>query len=174
VTEQIQHITENKLQESVGPEFSLMKKLKIGGSGSMKMIHIEGIELIAKFDSTSKSQHYLSFELRPNALIGRTNGDPVKTFFIRKEAVSSIIFETYNLRIVTKTGIFIRHEALVYIVIDKRIIKLYVPRNAYKPVKKFFGKDWLKEKIDFTLSSAEPELNYNALIADIISRLIGW
>ena len=76
----IQHITKGKLQESAGSEFSFIKKLQIGGTGSMKMIHLEGLDFIDKFEPTSKSHHYLSLELRPNSLVGRTYGNEVKTF----------------------------------------------------------------------------------------------
>ena len=169
----IQHTTEAKLQESAGSEFSLVKKLQIGGTGSMKMIHLEGIEFIDKFESTSKSHHYLSFELRPHSLIGRTYGNEIKTFFITKETVSSIEFETYNLRIATKRSVVIRHEGILRIELIQQTIKLYVPSTAYKPVKKFFEKDWLNDKTTFKVSSSKPEVNYTALIADIITRLIG-
>lgn len=169
----IQHTTEDKLQESAGSEFSFIKKLKIGGTGSMKMIHIEGLEFIDEFAPTSKSHHHLSFELRPNSLIGRTYGNGSKTFTIKKEALLGVHFETYNLRILTKTGIVIRHEALAQIRLENKSFKLYIPRAAYKPIRIFFNKDWLKHKTKFTVSSSEPELNSTALIAEIITRMIG-
>tara|TARA_B110000046_G_C13024917_1_gene413371 strand:- start:4909 stop:5214 length:306 start_codon:yes stop_codon:yes gene_type:complete len=67
VKDQIQHTTEAKLQESAGSEYSFIKKLQIGGTGSMKMIHLDGLDSIDTFEVNSKSQHYLSFELIASA-----------------------------------------------------------------------------------------------------------
>jgi hypothetical protein len=173
VNELILHTTENKLKELAGSEFSLFRKLKIGGAGSMKMVHIDGLEFVQKFETNSKSLHNLSFELRPNSLVGRTYGNKVKTFFIKKEDLLSVQFESYRLRIMTKTGIVIRHEAFVEMLVGQIILKFYVPRAAYKPVKKFFNKEWLKNKTTYTMSASESEINVNAGIAEIILRLLG-
>ncbi|UKN03471.1 hypothetical protein K6119_08085 [Paracrocinitomix mangrovi] len=170
---QIQHTSSSKLEESAGPDYSFLKKLILGGIGSMKMIHIEGLEYIDPCIANSESPQYLSFELRPNSLIGRTHGNSGKTFLVKKDDLKVVLFETFKLKIATRKGIVIRHEAIIDFTFNSGNIKLYVPGNAYKSVKNYFRKDWLGKITEFSVSSTEPEISYEARIVEIIARLIG-
>ncbi len=69
MNDHIQRTTETQLNKQAGSAYSLTKRLKLVGTGSMKIIHLEGIDYIDHVEANKTKGAYLSFEIRPNALI---------------------------------------------------------------------------------------------------------
>ncbi len=168
----IENPSPENLSKVAGAEYSLSKRLRIIGTGSSKLIHIEGLDFLENFTAASQTNHLVSFEVRPESLIGRVNGKQDKTFLIKKDEVVQIQFETFNLKIRTKIKTVIRHEAIIEFILKDGRVKFYSPRSKYKSINNFFVKEWLAEKTKFSFSTKEPEVNSNALILEIISKLL--
>lgn len=141
--------TPSKVDEIVGPPFTKWEQLRLGGVGSMKMIHLAGIEFMSIYDQPSKMDCYFALELRPNGLIGRSYGSEEEVFLVQKEAIHQIAFMTFRVEVLTGRGIVIKKEAIIVIRNSEQEIKAYVPASAYKAIKSFYKKDWLSAKVAF-------------------------
>jgi len=141
--------TPSKVDKLVGAPFTKWQQLRLGGVGSMKMIHLGGIEFMSVYDQSSKMDCYFALELRPNGLIGRSYGNGEEVFVVQKGAIHQIAFTTFKVEVVTKRGIVLKNEAIIVIRNSEKEIKAYASASAYKAVKSFYKKDWLGAKATF-------------------------
>ena len=170
--EPLKHATESKIKKIIGGKYSLLKRLKLGGIGSMKLIHTAGLDFVDQFNSKSQSLDYLSFELRPNGLVGRTHGNNSRTFVLLKNDIQYVRFKTYKIKISTRSGIVVRNEALIEFKLKNGTLNLYLPSSSYSAVKSFFSKDWLNNKTRFFISKKDPEIVSKTEVIEILAQLL--
>jgi len=92
---------------------------------------------------------------------------------IFKDDIHCFNFESRRIKVKTKYSYKIVHDALIDIEIkggDK--VKLYSPVAFYEPFKLFFRKDWLQDKVKFSLNPEPPINDHGSMALGILGRLL--
>jgi hypothetical protein len=150
-------------EQKVGGPFSLYEKIKLGGTGSAKVIHLKGLNGIPNLESEEQDFNYTSFELFSKGLIIRTaEHQKTKSFLVLESEVKSIRLirrrmKVKNRRLLTKSHHYIVNDAKIELKLnDELILTFYVPTTFFKPIDRFFRKLWLNDKTEFEVLSKEP------------------
>ena len=158
------------IQSELGSEYSTIQKLKLGGTGSTKAVYVNGIEYFKELVTEGNSLSYVSFELFPEGIVLRCSKDnSTSGAILKKNEIKYIHFESRRIKVKTR----IVHDSKIQIeLINNESINLYCPTTFYKSMKTYWTKDWLNEKIDFTIDPADPVIDSNGLILDTISNIL--
>lgn len=163
------------ISREIGAPYPFLKKLKLGGTGSPKIVYLDGIPFFQSVRDAGQDLDYLNFELYPDGLIGRYNkrNQLSGVLFTRKE-LHHIHFLTLLFKVRTMYGLKEVEEAVItFQLITGEKIRFYVPVTFYKALKPFFLKDWLRQKISFEIKEADRPVDSAAFYLEVVGRILG-
>lgn len=157
-------------QKAFGGTFPFFEKLKMGGTGSSKMIYHKGIP---EFDMLNKGEvgmtSFVSFELLKNGLLLRLNrNQKTKCLGIQLTELQKIELIAYRIEIreerfnVRKTKIIHRGELTIQSK-DGVSAEFEILSSNFKSVKKYFNSPQLKAFFTFSISTNPPEKDFGYL-----------
>lgn len=168
----------SSISRTIGRDYSFLEKLKLKGTGSSKLIYVEGVLSLNKLANSSQSHSFASFQLYPKGIVIRmSKNGKVEGIVLKKEEIEEIAIVARRIKI--KNRSFLRlvkykvvHDATLSIQLKSgEPILFYCLTAHYRNVLPFFRKDWLKSKLHFSVDPADPVLDTNGLIVDAIMDL---
>lgn len=166
--------SKTEIERYLGKPYSLGEQLKLLGTGSSKIIYAKGISALDEVNLQSNSLLYTSFELYTQGLLLRTTiSNQTKCIAIKNESIVSINFISRKIRVLYKWRTLIRFIATIEFQLqDGKKIEFIVPQSFYKPIKKYFSKDWLKSVVNFKESELEPIKDFKPWVVRMLMRSI--
>lgn len=150
-------------EQKAGGAFSLFEKVKLGGTGSSKVIHLKGLTDLPALESEDQTFNYTSFELFPKGMIIRTaEHQTTKCYLILTSEIESIRLikrriKVKDRRILTKNPYYIVHDAKIDFVLNTgQHLTFYGPATFFKSIERFFKKLWLSDKTRFETLPIDP------------------
>ena len=163
----------------LGKDYSFYQKIKMGGTGSAKMVYLKGVRHFSKLSGTSRTASYVNFQLYPGGLVLRlSKSTSTDAVIISKKEIDSILVECRKVSIrydsYFKDSIYkLTFDAFITISLkESETVQLYCPQTFFKPMKSYFKKGWLGKKTRFTISPEPPIKDNGNLILNALESLI--
>lgn len=163
------------LSPQLGKGYSVIEKIRLGGTGSTKIIYINGFDFLEDLEYKGNSITYINFELFPKGLVMRANKNSSHLEgIIKKDDIQQIKSSSRKIKIkVNKFHYKIVLDAAIEIeLINNQTIKLYCPAISHKSFHSFLKKDWLATKITSTVKADDPILDKGSIIVNFLSSFI--
>jgi hypothetical protein len=144
-------------------KYSFMESLKLGGTGSTKLIYKSGIiEIENLITSKGNDFVYINLELLKNGLLLRTNSSQnIKCFGFRLDEIKTLSVTVFKVQIrVKKFGVYVTkivNRGELEIKDGNSCVRLLILVKDLKSFTKFMNKPILKEKLKYIVSNNEPE-----------------
>lgn len=149
----------NKVNAEIGSAYDVKESIRLGGTGSPKMVYVGGIEFFGQSEKLGATMNRFNFELYPNGLIGHYNkSNRVLGCVIKRTEIESISFISRRILMPRKLRADkLVHDAKVILKLTNgESIQIYTPIKLHKQAKNFFTKDWLEKATDFSEDPAKP------------------
>ena len=163
-----------------GGEFSFLQKLKLNGTGSNKLIYIEGIEeLDLLYRDVEGELIFVNFEILPNGLILRANcNQRLMNLGVRLSDISEINLTGYRIDIgkskfgiINSDGVAYRGELEILEIENHKKTIFRVVTREYNQILAFFKSSHLVHLFSHSISINEPETD-NSDLLDFLSHFV--
>lgn len=146
-----------------GGRFSFKENVLLKGTGSSKLIYRKGVsEIENSILSKGNNFIFINLELLQNGLLLRTNmNQDIKCFGVKLDEIETLNLTAYRVKIRVR-GFFgyvtkIVHRGELVIKDNNSSIELLILVKDFNSITKFLNKPILKEKLNYEISTNEPE-----------------
>ena len=116
--------------------YSVVKKLFMGGTGSCKLTYVSGVEYFDELTNTPENPCIVNFEIYPLGLVGRSHQDKKrKGFILHRKHIKEMLF-------LPRKGMFI-----ITLNKDDLKLKFHCDPKRVSYFNSYLNKDWFPEKV---------------------------
>lgn len=165
------------ITKSIGQDFSFGQKLSLRGVGSPKIIYQSGISFFDALANSSESHNFCNLQLYPNGLLITLNlNSKTQSVIVKRNDIKTLNILARRIKVRRSTLIFKRynmvHDAKLTIELEQLPpLEFYMLTSHYKIMMRYLKKSWLKEKLQFHISSAEPVLDRGDSVLNLMNHL---
>lgn len=163
-----------KYAQYVGKTFPFFDRLKMGGTGSIRMIYLKGLNTFDEMTDLSTSLQYVSMELRQQGFVIRYSKKNIyKACLVKYNELENISIVSQKIRIYYKGRPKIIHEAVIVFKLKDISFCLGLLPIFYKAGIAFFRKQPLRKHCHFEMKEYIKELqNDNSWLETLAENMI--
>ena len=161
----------NRIARYVGGEYSFLDSILKGGTGSVRIVYIKGINEFDRVSSLDTSLAFCNVQIyREGFAIRLIKKDVGQILGVRFSELSKVIFVTTPMRVRMRFRVVIRHRADVVLNCAGINTHFQVPQVYYKSFKNFMGIHFPSDIIDWQVRKIEDDEGGNIL--NMISKAV--